>query len=1145
MRLFRALCGVFALAVLISAPRTSADVLFDYTSDSDGYWHDGSNWNLGVAPNGSLDIVTINRPAADPTVTYNGTTGTSQVKSLTSSESIVLTGGTLEILDTANLTGSFSLAGGTLRGGVITTSVGLDVNYATGNTLDSLALEGDLKLEHNQDQIAITGGLELDGTIVATGKDALIYFKGTQTLSALGGGTALLSMTGSYSAPDYVRVYASDGGVLTIDSGVTVEGKGYLDSSGTGSAIHNEGTIHANTSGTLYIVPDTFVNEASGTLQIDAGAGLSLGGGSWDNQGTLNLDGGTLTLGTDFMTARINQGSMTRTAGSTVNLTGNLDNTGDVLDAVGEIHLSGGTITGGTSLVDIHATSNSNEAIDSLALEGDLKLESTQDQITITGGLELDGTIVATGKDALIYFKGTQTLSALGGGTALLSMTGSYSAPDYVRVYASDGGVLTIDSGVTVEGKGYLDSSGTGSAIHNEGTIHANTSGTLYIVPDTFVNEASGTLQIDAGAGLSLGGGSWDNQGTLNLDGGTLTLGTDFMTARINQGSMTRTAGSTVNLTGNLDNTGDVLDAVGEIHLSGGTITGGTSLVDIHATYDNDESLDSLALEGDLKLEHNQDQITITGGLELDGTIVATGKDALIYFKGTQTLSALGGGTALLSMTGSYSAPDYVRVYASDGGVLTIDSGVTVEGKGYLDSSGTGSAIHNEGTIHANTSGTLYIVPDTFVNEASGTLQIDAGAGLSLGGDSWDNQGTLNLDGGTLTLGTDFMTARINQGSMTRTAGSTVNLTGNLDNTGDVLDAVGEIHLSGGTITGGTSLVDIHATYDNDESLDSLALEGDLKLEHNQDQITITGGLELDGTIVATGKDALIYFKGTQTLSALGGGTALLSMTGSYSPPDYVRVYASGGGVLTIGSGVTVEGKGYLDSSGTGSAIHNEGTIHANTSGTLYIVPDTFVNEASGTLQVSGGSGLSLAAAAFENHGAIELTDDGLLYTSGLGSAGLELLSGSSLLGKGTVSGSVTNTAGLLSPDAITLNGDYVQGAAGELSIGVGGLVQGVDYDFLDVSGAATLAGSLLLQLEDGFFPAVTDTFIILEADGGLSGTFDSVVGLDGSSWNVSYLAASVVITFEGMSVPEPGAALLGVGGLWIVLGYCRLRRRA
>ena len=153
------------------------------------------------------------------------------------------------------------------------------------------------------------------------------------------------------------------------------------------------------------------------------------------------------------------------------------------------------------------------------------------------------------------------------------------------------------------------------------------------------------------------------------------------------------------------------------------------------------------------------------------------------------------------------------------------------------------------------------------------------------------------MDGGTLTLGSNFTTANINQPSLTRAAGSQVILTGNLDNTGAVLDAIGEIHLSGGTITGGTSRVDIHATYDTEEVLDGLTLEGDLKLESNQDQITITGGLVLDGTLDVAGHDAIVYFEGTQTLSELGGGTATMMMTGHTWAPDYVRVYATGGGV--------------------------------------------------------------------------------------------------------------------------------------------------------------------------------------------------------------------------------------------------------
>ncbi len=181
----------------------------------------------------------------------------------------------------------------------------------------------------------------------------------------------------------------------------------------------------------------------------------------------------------------------------------------------------------------------------------------------------------------------------------------------------------------------------------------------------------------------------------------------------------------------------------------------------------------------------------------------------------------------------------------------------------------------------------------------------------------------------------------------------------------------------------------------------------------------------------------------------------------------------------------------------------------------------------------------------FQNYGGVELAAGGLLNATSLGASGLELLSGSSLLGEGTILGNLTNTDGALapgsSPGTLVLNGDYTQGAAGELFIGIGGLVQGLEYDFVDISGAASLAGSLRLELEDGFLPSVTDSFVILEAAGGLSGTFDSVVSTDGSVWSLDYQPTQVILSFEQLVVPEPATLLtILLGSLTLLL----VRRR-
>ncbi len=56
----------------------------------------------------------------------------------------------------------------------------------------------------------------------------------------------------------------------------------------------------------------------------------------------------------------------------------------------------------------------------------------------------------------------------------------------------------------------------------------------------------------------------------------------------------------------------------------------------------------------------------------------------------------------------------------------------------------------------------------------------------------------------------------------------------------------------------------------------------------------------------------------------------------------------------------------------------------------------------------------------------------------------------------------------------------YTQQAGGTLQIEIGGLTAGTEYDQVNVSGLATLDGTLDIQLLDGFVPDEGDTFDIL-----------------------------------------------------------------
>jgi hypothetical protein len=106
-------------------------------------------------------------------------------------------------------------------------------------------------------------------------------------------------------------------------------------------------------------------------------------------------------------------------------------------------------------------------------------------------------------------------------------------------------------------------------------------------------------------------------------------------------------------------------------------------------------------------------------------------------------------------------------------------------------------------------------------------------------------------------------------------------------------------------------------------------------------------------------------------------------------------------------------------------------------------------------------------------------------------------INGGSLLGDGTISGSVTNNGGILSagssPGTLTITGSYTQGAGGTLQAELAGTtLAGTDYDLLDVTGTASLGGTLDISLFGGFIGSVGDTFDIINASS-ITGDFSNV----------------------------------------------------
>ncbi|MCH7752904.1 MAG: PEP-CTERM sorting domain-containing protein [Planctomycetes bacterium] len=104
------------------------------------------------------------------------------------------------------------------------------------------------------------------------------------------------------------------------------------------------------------------------------------------------------------------------------------------------------------------------------------------------------------------------------------------------------------------------------------------------------------------------------------------------------------------------------------------------------------------------------------------------------------------------------------------------------------------------------------------------------------------------------------------------------------------------------------------------------------------------------------------------------------------------------------------------------------------------------------------------------------------------------------------------------SPAEVSFGGDLVLGS--RTLIELGGTTKRSQYDELDVTGLASLGGTLDVLLIDGFPPAPGDTFEIITA-ASILGTFvaESLPTLPGSlEWFVNYSGTSVelISTFAG-----------------------------
>ncbi len=118
-----------------------------------------------------------------------------------------------------------------------------------------------------------------------------------------------------------------------------------------------------------------------------------------------------------------------------------------------------------------------------------------------------------------------------------------------------------------------------------------------------------------------------------------------------------------------------------------------------------------------------------------------------------------------------------------------------------------------------------------------------------------------------------------------------------------------------------------------------------------------------------------------------------------------------------------------------------------------------------------------------------------------------------------TINSNFTNAAGILhladTAAAATIDGNYTQAAAATLRLGLGGTTPGTGYDTLAIDGTANLAGTLKIELLDGYEPALDDSFTVLTCsaltDNGLA--FDLPALASGLGWETQIGSQTITLT--------------------------------
>jgi hypothetical protein len=377
------------LSEVLEPRRLLAAVAWDAGGDGVN-WSDPANWSTNALPT-AADDVTIAVPDGNPTIVVKDS---EIVHSLTSNESLSLSGGKLELVAPSSIAASLTLAGGELAGGgTVTVSGDFDWTGGTMSGSGSTRVLGTstLSTESDSDQLSMGVGRTL-------------RFEGDASLAQGSGGYKLvadLSFTGD--APAQIQVAAGhtftlageadlywNGGpvrpILTVEPGATLSHGGGGGGGGGGESrvdwtLDNRGTVNLST-GTLDFTGDSNVGSgvllSAGRYLVASGTTLDFASAITTLTADIEIDGTGLVP--DLASLDVDRGRVGLTGGADLDVTpggGTLTLEGIIdLSPDSVLHVNGNMRLAGASQPVYRTEIASTSSFGKLTIVGSLDLNS-------------------------------------------------------------------------------------------------------------------------------------------------------------------------------------------------------------------------------------------------------------------------------------------------------------------------------------------------------------------------------------------------------------------------------------------------------------------------------------------------------------------------------------------------------------------------------------------------------------------------------------------------------------------------------------------------------------------------------------------------------------------------------------------------